>query len=81
MAGIPAEVRINTNTPFPTMVTGANGVSLGKQNGIWTVQLNINSLAPAAPPLSTFGHFYVVVFDSTTGLYTRVSLDTIRNGT
>jgi hypothetical protein len=77
MAGIPAEVRINTNTPFPTMVTGANGIGLGKNNGIWTVQLNINSLATATPPTTAFATDYVPVFDSNTGLYSKVSLSNV----
>lgn len=80
MAGIPAEVRINTNTPFPTMVTGANGIGLGKNNGIWTVQLNINSLATSSPPSTAFATDYVPVFDSTTGLYSKVALNVIAAG-
>jgi hypothetical protein len=62
------------------MVTGANGIAIGKQNGIWSVQLNTNSLATSTPPTAAFANDYVVVFDSTTGLYSKVALNVISAG-
>jgi hypothetical protein len=80
MAGLPAEIRIDTNTPFPALVTGANGVGIGKQNGIWQVGLNTSSLNTGTPPLANFAQDYVVVWDSIAGNYMKVSLATISSG-
>jgi hypothetical protein len=80
MAGLPAEIRIDTNTPFPALVTGANGVGIGKQNGIWTVALNINSLATAAPTTTQLLSDYVPVWDSVANNYVKVALSVIQQG-
>jgi hypothetical protein len=77
---LPPNIRVNVAAPFPAMVTGQNGISLGKQNGIWQVQLNVPSLATAVPPSASFPNEYVIVWDSTSGTYTKVSLDTLRQG-
>jgi hypothetical protein len=39
-----ANIRSNINTPFPSTVIGQGPIAIGKANGIWTVNLNINSL-------------------------------------
>lgn len=36
---LPANIRVNTSAPFPATVKGSGLVSVGKQNGIWTVSL------------------------------------------
>lgn len=74
---IPPRIRVNVAAPFPAMVTGQNGVSLGKQNGIWTVGLNTPSLQTGFPTSANFANDYVIVYDATANLYTKVSLGTI----
>jgi hypothetical protein len=78
---LPVNVRINTATPFPTMVTGVNGIGVGKNNGIWTVALNIPSLAPASPPAANFANVFVPVFvTGTPSTYGQMPLSAIAAG-
>lgn len=77
MAGIPAEVRINTATPFPSLITGQNGIGLGKTNGIWTVGLNTPSLQTGALGPADFANNYVAIYDSVGNRYAKVSLATV----
>jgi hypothetical protein len=77
---LPPNIRVNVATPFPALVTGQNGISLGKQNGIWQVQLNIPSLATGTPPTTAFPTDYVIVWDSVSGNYSKVSLATLQQG-
>jgi hypothetical protein len=77
---LPPNIRVNVATPFPALVTGQNGISLGKQNGIWQVQLNVPSLATAVPPVGAFPTQYVIVWDSTLGAYSKVTLSTLQQG-
>jgi hypothetical protein len=37
-------IRSNLNMPFPSTVIGQGPVTIGKANGIWTVNLNINTI-------------------------------------
>jgi hypothetical protein len=41
----PARIRINTQVPFPSQVTGSGPVTVTKQNGIWSVGLQVANLA------------------------------------
>lgn len=75
MPALPAEVRINVNTPFPALVNGQNGIALGKQNGIWNVALNYPSLALTTA--ADASAVQVAIYEPATGIYYRVALSQI----
>jgi hypothetical protein len=77
---IPPRIRVNVAAPFPTLVTGANGIGVGKQNGIWTIGLNTSSLGTGITLLTSFPTDYVVIYDSIAKTYSQVSLATIATG-
>lgn len=37
--GLPPNVRVNAQLPFPSMVTGGSGIAISKNNGIWVVSI------------------------------------------
>jgi hypothetical protein len=43
---LPASIRINAQFPFPSLVSSSGPITITKSNGIWTVGLQINNLAP-----------------------------------
>lgn len=42
---MPANIRINVKAPFPALVEGSGAVAVSKSNGIWTIELDYESLA------------------------------------
>jgi len=39
-----ANIRVNLSAPFPAMVQGGSGITVTKQNGIWTIGLSSGQL-------------------------------------
>jgi hypothetical protein len=77
---LPPRIRVNVAAPFPSLVTGANGIGIGKQNGVWQVGLNTSSLQTGIPPAANFPTDYVVVYDSIANTYSQVSIGNIITG-
>ena len=50
---IPANIRINTNFPFPALVQGSGGITVAKKNGIWTIGLTAGTAT--GPPAYVLG--------------------------
>lgn len=44
---LPAFIRVNVRTPFPSRVQGAAFIQISKANGIWTITPNYTILAPS----------------------------------
>jgi len=42
---LPANVRVNTSSPFPATVKGSGLVAITKAGNIWTVSINFNGIA------------------------------------
>lgn len=61
---LPANVRFNTQVPFPAMVTAIGPVTLTKVNGVWTVGFSIANLGTEVPGLGSFPNDYLLVWDS-----------------
>lgn len=75
---LPASIRVNASFPFPSLVTGSGPIAVGKQNGIWTVSLNLNAVArvqTVPDPLNT----YSLVFDPITGVFSLLVIGAIVN--
>lgn len=69
MAGLPYNLRVNVNVPFPALVAGASGIKVTKSNGIWTITPDYTAFvqtATIADPANT----YVLVWNAVSGLFT-----------
>ncbi len=44
LMAMPANIRVNAQTPFPALVSGVNGVTVTKNNGVWTVGLTAGAI-------------------------------------
>lgn len=67
-----ANVRVNTQAPFPTMVVGAGPITVTKSLGVWQIGMNgslVNSVNPG--PVATD---YVFVWDSVQNAVVKISL-------
>ena len=74
----PANIRVNLNAPFPALVTGSGPVTVGKQNGIWTVGFNMAQLGIQNPPATTsLPTDFALVYDSIVGQFIDVPLGSI----
>lgn len=76
MAGLPYNIRVNVNAPFPARVQGAAGVTVTKQNGTWTIALNYAAFQQSgtvADPINT----YVLVWNAITGVFSAVPISAI----
>lgn len=69
---LPANIRVNAAFPFPSLVQGSGGITLAKNNGIWTVGWAPQSFAITIPTAATTS--YAVVYDSVTGQTILVQL-------
>lgn len=67
---LPASIRVNVRSPFPSRVQGAAFIQVTKANGIWTIAPNYELLAQA-PSLT--GTQVVVVFDPTIGQFSLLN--------
>lgn len=75
-----ASIRVNMQLPFPALVRGANAVVVSKQNGVWTVSLNVGGLATSVPVATDYGITYLLVYNALTATYTRVALNSLGIG-
>jgi hypothetical protein len=79
MASLPAAIRINTNAPFPAMVTGGSGIAVTKTNGIWSVNFNMNTLGTQIAPPGNYPNDYIVVYDAATNTTFKMPLSGLTN--
>jgi hypothetical protein len=70
---LPASVRVNAQFPFPSLVTGANGIAVSKSGGIWTIGPNFSALAQITS-LPNPASKEIWVFDPNTGVYNVMTL-------
>lgn len=73
MGSLPYNIRVNVNVPFPSLVFGASGVKVIKQNGIWTIGLDytvFQQLPSVADPANT----YSLVWNALTGVYALIPI-------
>lgn len=70
----PARLRVSTRFPFPAGVAGAAPIVITKLNGIWTVSLNIPSLAVQTPLPANYATNFVLAYDSQANVTYRMPL-------
>jgi hypothetical protein len=76
MAGLPYNIRVNVNVPFPARVVGAAGILVNKANGLWTVQLSYSAFAQI-PVIADPANSYSLVWNALTGVYTLVPISAV----
>lgn len=77
MGSLPYNLRVNVAVPFPALVAGAAGIRVNKSNGIWTIAPDFSVLAEQTPPVIQYGVSFLEVWNSQTGVYSRVSFSTL----
>jgi hypothetical protein len=73
-------IQARFQVPFPAAVTGVGGIGVSKANGIWTIQPNFGALdllSQSQIPNATVKQAWI--YDSGTGVYNRVSMQTLAN--
>lgn len=68
---LPANIRVNTQAPFPSRILGLGALVLTKNNGIWTFSLDYTKLA-VAPSITPYQE--VMVYDEALKTYALVNL-------
>jgi hypothetical protein len=72
-----ADIRVNTQVPFPAMVTGSGPVTLGKSNGVWQVGFTIAAFGSQNPPIGNYPTDYVLAWDDVNKIFFKISLSNI----
>lgn len=74
----PANIRVNTQVPFPSLVLAGAPVTTAKANGVWTVGFSIANLAVQVPPTVNQPNDYLLVWDSVAQTFFRISLSAMQ---
>jgi hypothetical protein len=61
---LPANIRVNTQAPFPALVKASAPVTIAKANGIWTVGFSVGGLGVQVPPFVNYPTDYTFAYDS-----------------
>lgn len=70
----PANVRVNTQAPFPTMVVGTGPITIAKNLGIWQVGFSINVFGSQNPPVGNFPTDFLLGYDTVNNVFFKISL-------
>ena len=69
---LPANIRVNTSAPFPSLVTASGPITLAKANGIWKIGFSIAMLGVENVPNPATT--YLLLFDSIAGNFFKIPL-------
>lgn len=72
--GLPANVRVNAQLPFPSLVKGTGPITIGKANGIWTVGFSISVFGNQTPPIANYPTDYLFGYDAAANTFFKISL-------
>lgn len=70
----PANVRVNTQAPFPTMVVGAGPITIGKNLGVWQIGFSIIPFGSQNPPSANFPTDFLLGYDANANQFFKISL-------
>lgn len=76
----PPNIRVNLLAPFPSLVTGSGPITIGKQNGIWTIGFSIAFMGTQVPPPANYPTDYILVYDSIANTFFKMPLNTLPTG-
>lgn len=71
---LPANVRVNAQLPFPSLVYGTGPITIGKQNGIWAIGFSINVFGSIVPPVPNYPTDFLLGYDTVNNAYFKVSI-------
>lgn len=71
---IPANVRVNAQLPFPSLVYGTGPITIGKSNGIWVVGFTIAAFGSIVPPAPNYPTDYLFGYDAVNNVFFKVSI-------
>jgi hypothetical protein len=74
LMAIPAKIRVNAQLPFPSLVYGSGPITIGKQNGIWTVGFSIAAFASIVPPAIDYPIDYFLGYNANTNSFFKMSI-------
>ena len=72
---LPANIRVNTSAPFPSLVTASGPVTLAKANGIWKIGLSVAMLGVENVPNPATT--YLLLYDSVVGNWFKIPLSSL----
>jgi hypothetical protein len=73
---LPANVRINPNVPFPSLVIGSGPITVSKNFGIWTIGFSVVNLPTQPGPINNSTDL-ILVYDSVGGNFFNLPLSAI----
>lgn len=73
----PANVRVNTQVPFPALVTGSGPITIAKANGVWQVGFTIAAFGSQNPPIGNYPTDYVLAWDDQAKQFFKISLSNL----
>lgn len=71
---LPANIRVNTQVPFPALVYGTGPIAIAKANGIWTVSFNIAAFGAQVPLVGNYPTDFLLGWDAVNKAYFSVSI-------
>jgi hypothetical protein len=70
-----ANVRVNTQVPFPALVTGSAPITVTKTIGsVWQVGFTIAAFGSQNPPVGNFPTDFLLGYDSNANVFFKISL-------
>lgn len=71
---LPANIRVNPQIPFPSLVYGSGPITIAKQNGIWTVGFSIAAFGSVVPAVPNYPTDYLMGWDAVNNTFFKVSI-------
>jgi len=71
---LPANIRVNAQLPFPSLVYGSGPITIAKQNGIWTVGFSIAAFGSVVPAVPSYPTDYLMGWDDVNKTFFKVSI-------
>jgi len=69
---LPANIRVNAQLPFPSLVYGSGPITIAKQNGIWTVGFSIAAFGSVVPAVPSYPTDYLMGWDDVNKTFFKV---------
>jgi hypothetical protein len=74
---IPANVRVNAQLPFPSLVYGTGPITISKSNGIWVVGFTIAAFGSIVPPVQNYPTDYLLGYDAVNNVFFKISISNL----
>jgi hypothetical protein len=74
--GLPYNIRVNVNVPFPSLVAGGSAIKVTKKNGIWTISIDYGEFV-LSPTIADPANSYVLIWNAVSGLFSTVPVSSV----